>query len=89
VLMRDGMSRIGILELGSFLTPCSPGILFSIANLLIVVGLVGRNMYSFLQVGHAGTLDPLSTGFLIVCVGKATKLADRLDMLLNIFHLTV
>lgn len=30
-----------------------------------------------LQVGHAGTLDPMATGLLIVCVGKATKLADR------------
>ena len=26
-----------------------------------------------LKVGHAGTLDPLATGLLIVCVGKATK----------------
>lgn len=30
-----------------------------------------------LQVGHAGTLDPMATGLLIVCVGKATKLVDR------------
>lgn len=29
------------------------------------------------QVGHAGTLDPMATGLLIVCVGKATKLVDR------------
>ncbi|ONM59502.1 hypothetical protein ZEAMMB73_Zm00001d022098 [Zea mays] len=26
------------------------------------------------QVGHAGTLDPMATGLLIVCVGKATKI---------------
>ena len=26
-----------------------------------------------IKVGHAGTLDPLATGLLIVCVGKATK----------------
>lgn len=26
-----------------------------------------------LKVGHAGTLDPLATGLLILCVGKATK----------------
>ncbi len=26
-----------------------------------------------LKVGHAGTLDPLATGLLIVCTGKATK----------------
>lgn len=30
-----------------------------------------------LKVGHAGTLDPMATGLLIVCVGKATKLAER------------
>ncbi len=27
-------------------------------------------------VGHAGTLDPLATGVVVVCVGKATKLVD-------------
>jgi len=26
-----------------------------------------------IKVGHAGTLDPLATGLLIICVGKATK----------------
>ena len=26
-----------------------------------------------LKVGHAGTLDPLATGLLIVCTGKKTK----------------
>ena len=25
------------------------------------------------KIGHAGTLDPLATGLLIVCVGKFTK----------------
>ena len=29
-----------------------------------------------LKVGHAGTLDPLATGLLLVCIGKATKLAQ-------------
>lgn len=29
-----------------------------------------------LKVGHAGTLDPLATGVLLVCVGKATRLAE-------------
>ena len=32
-----------------------------------------------LKVGHAGTLDPLATGLLLVCVGKATKLAEALQ----------
>ena len=29
--------------------------------------------------GHAGTLDPLATGVLIVCVGRATKRIDELQ----------
>ncbi|MEM9662423.1 MAG: tRNA pseudouridine(55) synthase TruB [Planctomycetota bacterium] len=29
------------------------------------------------KVGHAGTLDPLATGVLVVLIGKATKLQDR------------
>jgi tRNA pseudouridine55 synthase len=27
----------------------------------------------FVKIGHAGTLDPLATGLLIVCIGKSTK----------------
>lgn len=30
-----------------------------------------------LKVGHAGTLDPLATGVLVVCTGKATKRIDE------------
>ena len=29
-----------------------------------------------LKVGHAGTLDPLATGLLIICTGKMTKQID-------------
>lgn len=32
-----------------------------------------------LKVGHAGTLDPLATGVLIVCTGKMTKQIDELQ----------
>ncbi len=32
-----------------------------------------------LKVGHAGTLDPMATGVLIICVGKATKIAGQLQ----------
>ena len=31
------------------------------------------------KVGHAGTLDPLATGVMIVCTGKATKRIDELQ----------
>ena len=32
-----------------------------------------------LKVGHAGTLDPLATGVMIVCTGRATKRIDELQ----------
>ena len=31
-----------------------------------------------LKVGHAGTLDPLATGLLVICTGKKTKVIDEL-----------
>ena len=41
---------------------------------------VNKVKYAFrpqkLKVGHAGTLDPLATGLLVVCVGKKTKEID-------------
>ena len=30
------------------------------------------------RIGHTGTLDPLATGVLVVCIGKCTKLCDLL-----------
>lgn len=35
-----------------------------------------RNNIKIKKVGHAGTLDPLATGLLIVCTGKMTKSID-------------
>ena len=32
-----------------------------------------------IKVGHAGTLDPLATGILLICVGKATRSAEQLQ----------
>src|SRR6476619_6326868 len=32
-----------------------------------------RNLVKIKKVGHAGTLDPLATGLLIVCTGKFTR----------------
>ena len=32
-----------------------------------------------IKVGHAGTLDPLATGILVICVGKATKKAEEIQ----------
>ncbi len=32
-----------------------------------------------IKVGHAGTLDPLATGVLIICTGKATKIIESIQ----------
>ena len=37
-----------------------------------------RRLYQTRRVGHAGTLDPMATGLLIMLVGKATKASDQL-----------
>ncbi len=34
-----------------------------------------------IKIGHAGTLDPLATGLLIICTGKATKRISELQIL--------
>ena len=33
-----------------------------------------RRRFKMKRVGHAGTLDPLATGVLIILLGKSTKL---------------
>lgn len=38
-----------------------------------------RHIFGTKQVGHLGTLDPLATGVLVVCVGEATKLVQFLE----------
>lgn len=35
--------------------------------------------YKKIKIGHAGTLDPLATGILLVCIGKATKMVNALQ----------
>lgn len=32
-----------------------------------------------IKIGHAGTLDPLATGVLLVCIGRATKQVEKLQ----------
>lgn len=43
-----------------------------------VVNIISKHL-KIKKVGHAGTLDPLATGLLVVCVGKATKLVELLS----------
>jgi len=42
-----------------------------------------------LKVGHAGTLDPLATGVLIVCTGKATKRIEELQSGTKEYYATI
>ena len=45
-----------------------------------VRGAIQRRMkVKKLKVGHAGTLDPLATGVMIICTGRATKRIDELQ----------
>lgn len=60
--------------------------LFGVLNLLKPEGITSRDLVNRVQrlvkpakVGHAGTLDPMATGVLLVCVGPATKLISLLQ----------
>lgn len=53
-----------------------------------VVGKV-RRLLGQKSVGHAGTLDPLATGVLLVCVGQATRVAEYLMAGRKLYRATV
>ena len=40
---------------------------------------LNRMGYRKIKIGHAGTLDPLATGILLVCIGRATKRVNELQ----------
>lgn len=42
-----------------------------------VVNLLNKK-FGTKKIGHTGTLDPLATGVLVVCLGKYTKLVDKI-----------
>ncbi|MBL4575918.1 MAG: tRNA pseudouridine(55) synthase TruB [Opitutaceae bacterium] len=48
-----------------------------------------RRIFKMKRVGHAGTLDPLATGLLILLIGKATKLSQFLMSLDKVYEGTV
>lgn len=52
---------------------------FDVVNRL--KGHIKRNIpaHKNIKIGHAGTLDPLATGVLVVCLGKATKSIESLQ----------
>ena len=42
-----------------------------------VVNIVNKKFH-IKKVGHTGTLDPIATGVLVICIGKYTKLVDKI-----------
>src|SRR5258708_38511452 len=40
---------------------------------------IGRRVLGERRIGHAGTLDPLATGLLVLMIGRATRLATFLS----------
>lgn len=48
-----------------------------------------RDVYGEWKVGHAGTLDPFADGVVIACLGRATKLVDRLMTLPKTYTTTI
>jgi tRNA pseudouridine55 synthase len=48
-----------------------------------------RRYFSTRQVGHAGTLDPLASGVLLLLIGEATKLSSYLTLAHKAYHATI
>lgn len=40
-----------------------------------------NNIFNMSKIGHSGTLDPLATGVLVVCLGRYTKLVNEITSL--------
>src|SRR4051794_643068 len=38
------------------------------------------------KIGHTGTLDPLATGVLVVCLGRATRLAEYVQAMSKVYR---
>ena len=53
-----------------------------------VVNIV-RKKFNMRRIGHAGTLDPLATGVLIVLIGRSTKLFDQFSSFPKAYEATM
>ena len=40
-----------------------------------VVNIIGKH-FNTKKIGHTGTLDPIATGVLVICMGKSLKVVD-------------
>ena len=48
-----------------------------------------RRIFGERRVGHTGTLDPLASGVLVVCVGPATRLDAYMELVRKLMMLRV
>ena len=66
---------------GAFIYINKPYRMSSFGALAHIRYVVSKRMHvKRMKMGHAGTLDPLATGVLILCTGKATKLIESLQL---------
>ena len=66
---------------GEFLYINKPYRMSSFGALAHIRYLISKKMHvKRVKTGHAGTLDPLATGVLILCTGKATKQIETLQL---------
>lgn len=66
---------------GAFIYINKPYGMTSFGALAHIRFLVSKKMHvKRVKMGHAGTLDPLATGVLILCTGKATKQIEQLQL---------
>ena len=48
-----------------------------------------RRLLGMKKIGHTGTLDPMATGVLTICLGKATRVAEYMDMDFKTYRCTM
>lgn len=64
---------------GEILAIDKPYRMSSFGALAHVRYLMSKRLGKKVKIGHAGTLDPLATGVLVLCTGQTTKLIDQLQ----------
>src|SRR5258706_16068722 len=52
------------------------------------VNQIQRRLPRGTKIGHTGTLDPLATGVLVVCLGHATRLAEYVQAMSKTYRPT-
>src|SRR5262245_60055019 len=52
------------------------------------VNQIQRKLPRGIRIGHTGTLDPLATGVLVICLGHATRLAEYVQAMSKTYHST-